>query len=88
VLTVVFGVYHVGGDMTGFEEEVSLSTLIVKPKKSQCGCGVVWWDSNPMLVCGMLCTDFIILTSDDDDNAAFSSPSRILSFVGLSILQV
>jgi hypothetical protein len=36
--------------MTGFEEEVSLSTLIVKPKKRQCGCGVVWWDSNPMLV--------------------------------------
>jgi hypothetical protein len=34
--------------MTGFEEEVSLSTLIVKPKKSQCGwwCGVVGFQSN------------------------------------------
>jgi len=44
----VLGISHVGGDMTGFEEEVSLSTLIVKPKKSQCGwwCGVVGFQSN------------------------------------------
>ncbi len=55
----VFGVSHVGGDMTGFEEEVSLSTLIAKPKKMPMW---VWCGGGGILIqcwCGMLCTDFI-----------------------------
>ncbi len=85
----MFGVSHVGGDMTGFEDGVSLSTLIAKPKKSQCGCGVVGVgiQSNAGVEC-CAPTSFFSTSDDDDDNATFSSPSRILSFVGLSIFQV
>jgi hypothetical protein len=56
--------------------------------------GVVWWGGVGIPIqsnAGVECcapTSFFSTSDDDDDNATFSSLLRILSFVGLSMLQV